>query len=166
MTEVVYNTRYGGFSVSLPVLRKLYQRKPDLFPEYKTGKPLTEKEFLEGTIHRTSVYHVQDPKGIIRFICGYIDQYIDRSDPLLIEIIKEVGLEESSGGSSNLDIETVPEHYEYKIREYDGMEWVVKKLPYRKIFDDLINFYHFGNRDFKCPLTLKILNREIEETVT
>ena len=51
---------------------------------------------------------------------------IDRSDPILIQVIEELG-EAAEGGFSELKIVDIPDGVEWEIEEYDGMEWVAEK---------------------------------------
>jgi hypothetical protein len=50
---------------------------------------------------------------------------IERDDPVLIEIIEEMG--EASGGSyADLKIVDIPDDVFWQIEEYDGKEWVAE----------------------------------------
>ena len=49
---------------------------------------------------------------------------IDRADPVLIQVIKELG-EEAYGDFSKLEIVDLPEGTYYRIDEYDGLESVL-----------------------------------------
>jgi hypothetical protein len=53
------------------------------------------------------------------------DIYIDnnRSDPVLVAIVEELG-KEADGKYSALEVVEIPDGIEWKIEEYDGMEWV------------------------------------------
>lgn len=52
---------------------------------------------------------------------------ISRDDPVLIEILERVGLEHSGGKYSKLKIVEIPDDVEWKIEEYDGLEWVAER---------------------------------------
>jgi hypothetical protein len=50
----------------------------------------------------------------------------NRHDPLLIQVIEELG-EEASGKLSKLEIVEIPDGVEYEIDQYDGMETIREK---------------------------------------
>lgn len=51
---------------------------------------------------------------------------IDRDDPVLVQIIEQLG--DSAGDSySSLKIVEIPDGVEWRISEYDGVEWVAEK---------------------------------------
>lgn len=51
---------------------------------------------------------------------------IERNDPVLIQVIEELG-EKSFGWASKLHIIEIPDGVEYQIEEYDGMEHIAEK---------------------------------------
>jgi hypothetical protein len=53
------------------------------------------------------------------------DRFIERHDPLLVEVVQELG-NEANGMCANLKIEEIPEEYLhcYTLEEYDGLEGV------------------------------------------
>ncbi len=58
---------------------------------------------------------------------NYLSQYdINRADPILIEIIEELG-EDADSNWSNLKIVEIPDDVEWEIEEYDGVERVAEK---------------------------------------
>lgn len=59
------------------------------------------------------------------------DSNLDRTDPILIETIEELGLKESSGDCSELNIEEISSGTQYRIKEYDGYE----SIEYRDSID-------------------------------
>ena len=52
---------------------------------------------------------------------------LNRADPALIQVIKEMGTESAGGTYSELKIVDIPDGVEWEIEEYDGMEWVAEK---------------------------------------
>ena len=52
--------------------------------------------------------------------------YINRNDPILIEVVEELK-EEANNKFSNLKIIFIPDDVEWEIEEYDGMEWIAEK---------------------------------------
>lgn len=49
----------------------------------------------------------------------------DRSDPLLIEVIEELG-KEANGPFAKIKIVKIPADAKWHIEEYDGAEWVAE----------------------------------------
>lgn len=57
-------------------------------------------------------------------------EYVRRDDPILLRIIKEVGLKESSDRFAELKIIEIPDDVPedgWVIQDYDGQEWVAEK---------------------------------------
>lgn len=50
---------------------------------------------------------------------------IDRSDPYLVKVVKELGMA-ANGQYANLKIVEVPGDVDWSIEEYDGKEWVAE----------------------------------------
>ena len=49
---------------------------------------------------------------------------LERNDPLLVQVVEELGEENASGELSKLRIVEIPDDIEWGIHEYDGMEYV------------------------------------------
>jgi hypothetical protein len=79
---------------------------------------------------RTGKINTENPEDNIYFL------YIERHDPILLEIYKELG-KEFDGKYSQSEIEEIPKKYEnyYTITEYDGLETVV--IDYHKYDKDM-----------------------------
>ena len=101
MTKIVYNRCYGGFSLS----EEATERYGELL-----GKKVTKGEKFCGF----QVYLFDGE----RFYSGDLS----RTDPLLIQVIEELGSEKASGLYAKLDIEELPSGCRYRITEYDGFE--------------------------------------------
>ena len=56
---------------------------------------------------------------------GIYDWDIERNDPVLIQVIEEMG-DAAAGSFSQLKIVDIPDDVEYIIEEYDGSEWVAE----------------------------------------
>jgi hypothetical protein len=79
---------------------------------------------------RVKQLYKERTKNIIRADNWYIDQDVRRDDPILIEIIKEVGLENAAGNFAKLAIIEIPDDVPedgWDIKDYDGSEWVAEK---------------------------------------
>jgi hypothetical protein len=69
-------------------------------------------------------------KDITRGAHWFADQDIRRDDPILIGIIKELGLKNAGGTFAKLEIIEIPDDVPYDgwtIQDYDGVEWVAEK---------------------------------------
>ena len=51
---------------------------------------------------------------------------LDRDDPILIQVLNQLGVMECSGDHASLRIVEVPDGVEWTIEEYDGKEWVAE----------------------------------------
>jgi hypothetical protein len=54
------------------------------------------------------------------------DREIDRDDPVLVSLVRELGTE-AFGAHAELKVVTIPADVEWEINEYDGREWVAEK---------------------------------------
>lgn len=54
------------------------------------------------------------------------DFEINRSDPILVKVVEELG-DDASGKHSRLKIVDIPDDVEWEIGEYGGREWVAEK---------------------------------------
>lgn len=51
---------------------------------------------------------------------------IPRNSPLLLQVIDELGAQESSGPHAELKVIEIPDDVKWHIGEYDGMEWIAE----------------------------------------
>ena len=51
---------------------------------------------------------------------------IERNDPILVEIVEELG-ESANTRFSELKVVEIPDDVEWEIEEYDGNEWIAEK---------------------------------------
>lgn len=98
--KVAYNSCYGGFSISLKAFNRLVELGHLGALMYKESRSINDN-------------------------CIYFDhKYTKRHNPLLIQIIEELG-KEANGDCSNIKIKEVDDQDHYKITEYDGWEKVI-----------------------------------------
>lgn len=60
----------------------------------------------------------------------YIDKDVSRDDPILIQIIEQIGLDAAGGQFSKLKIIEIPDDVPadgWDVMDYDGVEWVAEK---------------------------------------
>ena len=101
MSKVVINDCYGGFSLS----EKAVIRYAEL-----SGLPLKSESGQWGPGYYLNGEY-------------WSDRDLKRDDPHLVKVVEELG-REAGGRFANLKIEEIPEGALYRIREYDGTEWV------------------------------------------
>lgn len=99
--KVVLNNVYGGYGLSRDIITMYLERINTL---YRIG-------YIYGE------YYDHDCVVVDGDIFDY--NCIRRDDPVLIEILEEVGYI-----NKGLKIVTIPDFAKYSIGEYDGMEWI------------------------------------------
>jgi hypothetical protein len=107
MTKVVYNACYGGFGLSIEAMDRMVElgyKGLELNPKYGSGK-----------------------KSISNYYKYYGDYNIPRHDPILVQVVEELG-EKANGNCADLQIEEV--YGSYRIDEYDGNESVMTAPDY------------------------------------
>lgn len=125
MTKIVYNACYGGFGLSEKATLRI--------AELKGIKIYTDKQ--NGWINQYYTVPVEEFERIkaeddkkrdwTRSNEAYYSDYnIERDDPILVQVVEELG-EEASGSCANLQIAEVPAGTAYRIDEYDGNESVM-----------------------------------------
>lgn len=131
--KIVVNKCYGGFGVSPKALSRYYELKGITayhFTEDYGG--LDDRKYTpikEGVNHMfITSFSVPNPND---FEVGELwNKYYltsrpdDRTDPLLIQTIEELGEEESSASLSKLVIIEIPDGIDYEIDDYDGVETI------------------------------------------
>jgi hypothetical protein len=83
------------------------------------------------------------------------------------EFINYLLFHDINGGHADLSIEKIKTCYDWNIREYDGQESVIVKLPYEKIIHDLLNkLWNTENYQPQCILSNELINKikTLEET--
>lgn len=103
--KVVINRCYGGFGLSHEAIMR--------YAELKGFENFT---FEEGKFF-SNYYHVGD-----EFFYSY---NIERNDPVLIQVVEELG-ENASGHCAELKIIEIPDDIFWEIHDYDGRESVVE----------------------------------------
>lgn len=112
--KIVYNDRFGGFGLSNEAM-ELYLTKKGFTPFYKqmycscmlySSEPFVK----DGSSYKTDgkYYHYSE---------------IERDDPILIEVIEQLG-EKANGDYAELKIVEIPDDVKWEISEYDGNETV------------------------------------------
>jgi hypothetical protein len=106
-TKIVINACYGGFSVSNAAMKRYAEL---MGFEYKA--PV--KEFYTSYVINATGDEISDFE-------------IDRTDPILVQVVEELG-DEANGMCSKLKIVELKKGTLYRIEEYDGFEDIVTDL--------------------------------------
>jgi pyridoxal/pyridoxine/pyridoxamine kinase len=117
MTKIVYNSCYGGFSLSKTAILRyaelkgitLYQRVDDRF---------------KGLGDHFSSWYLDEA-----YTKHWSDRDINRTDPVLVKVVEELGTA-ANGRFAELCIADVPVGTRYRIDEYDGNESVMTVEDY------------------------------------
>jgi hypothetical protein len=97
MVRIVYNACYGGFSLSVKAKERYRALKGESQPANGESQPANWHHY-EG---------------------------LQRHDPILLQVIDEIGLDAASGNWAELAIRELPRGTKYYINEYDGLESVM-----------------------------------------
>ena len=122
MAKIVYNTCYGGFSLSTKAMLR-----------YAELKGL--KLWIEGTGLCETYWTIPIPSEDVKnelygnntFPNG---REIFRSDPHLVQVVEELGTAEASGTFASLAVTELPSGTKYRIEEHDGYETVITPDDY------------------------------------
>lgn len=98
--RIVTNRRFGAFSISRAALARLRELGSDFAADPAHDNPA-----------RPGEYCVE----------------IDRTDPLLIKVIEELGAA-ANGPEAKLEVTEIPAGVHWEILAHDGKEWVSEKL--------------------------------------
>lgn len=138
MAKVVYNSCYGGFSVSEAGMRRYCEIKgiPLWVERGKFGlntywivPPHDRPDYLDGdAFHAVSMEERKASNERYRQSTLH-ERDFERHDPALVQVVEELGAE-ANGGYANLAIYELPDGARYRIDEYDGSESVMEPDDY------------------------------------
>ena len=120
MTKIVYNACFGGASLS--------DKAVERYAEIKGITLYKGEQWFFGGPHNyylcsVDVYNTLSDLEKNNFYFSDRDIFRDRTDPVLIQVIEELG-EEANGNFADLQIRELPAGTKYHIDEYDGSETV------------------------------------------
>ena len=101
--KIVINKCYGGYGLSSEAI-ELYLTKKNIPIEINASHSTGYNKY----------YIVEDNYT-------FNEWYIRRHDPILVEVVEELG-EKSWGTNAELKVIEIPDNCHYQIDEYDGME--------------------------------------------
>ena len=109
--KIAVNKCFGGFDLSDKVCEKLIELG---IPHFKSCEEMG-KDY-------NGLYVVDsDYPSLEKYYTNLSDKE-NRTNPLLIQAIEEVGEKESSGRFGEIRIIEIPDNIEYEIDDYDGIE--------------------------------------------
>lgn len=124
--KIVINNCFGGFGISDEGFElylkkkgvKFYKEEGFLGSSYYTVPPEKYHRLSEKWSKEDGDYRRINSKN---WYLSYRD--IERTDPILIEVIKELK-NKASENFAKLEIIEIPDNQEYEINDYDGLETV------------------------------------------
>ena len=127
--KIIINKCYGGFGLSIAA-QNLYAEKSGFKlwfykqKEYKHqgGKDLYVRDDGMGSYNHAVKKDLGDSCEKLPANEYWYYGDIGRADPLLVEVVEEIGEEKASGDLAKLRIVEIPDGIEYEIDDYDGME--------------------------------------------
>jgi len=134
--KIVINSCYGGFGLSTKALCRLAELKGYKqtwvekdkfgFSEIVWVVPPGEERVNFDNFYELPTKERQRMNELYsqQIISG--TTYEGRNDPLLIQVVEELG-DKSNGGFANLSIVEIPDDVEWEISEYDGFEHIAEK---------------------------------------
>jgi hypothetical protein len=113
MQKIVINSEHGGFGLSDDAMELYLTRK---------GLPFVKEEWKFGSSNRFIFMKSDDKKEC------YFESEIERNDPVLVQIVEELG-EEANGNYSSLKVVEIPDDVggNWCIEENDGLEHVAER---------------------------------------
>jgi len=109
MTKVVYNNCYGGFGLSHEATMR-YGELANLNLVYVEGNHRWDSRYYKNGIEDNDHY--------------FSARDIERDDPILVQVVEELGAA-ANGDFSRLAIAELEPGTQYRIDEYDGLESVM-----------------------------------------
>jgi len=87
-----------------------------------------------------------------------------RSDPFVIQCMKDMDYIDKKFGFSKVDIAEVPDCCSFSISEYDGMESVHIVFPYRRTVAELLQYIDDHDETKLSEVTRKLISKEMKLT--
>jgi hypothetical protein len=134
MTKIVYNTCYGGFSLSREAVMRYAEIKgitlyPDDEKNWYVNYFLCPPEEYERLRAEDAANPITQGRYARSNAMYFSPSNIERNDPALVQVVEELG-DRANGMNAELCIEEVPAGTLYRIDEYDGKESVMTQDTY------------------------------------
>lgn len=131
MAKIVINRCYGGYGLSHEAVMRYAEIKGIIlysvkkYSYYLCPSEEYDKVRAEEELNPYSPDRFKQSNALY-----FSPSNIERHDPVLIQVIEELGSEKASGNHAELYIVEVPAGTPYRIDEYDGMESLETKDSY------------------------------------
>lgn len=139
MAKVAYNTCFGGFGLSHAATMRYAELKgvkiyPFVDVRMADNKPMDTKEKYRLATAKEAdtqlcVHYCTTPEFSNDTYYSTWDMYQDRNDPILIQVIEELG-EKANGQCAKIKLEELEAGTLYRIDEYNGRESVATQSTY------------------------------------
>lgn len=139
MTKIVVNRRHGGFGLSLKaqirylelVGKKCYFYERTKWASANDGVEEYTRISYKKAQNAFSPYTITEDLGKVvnelprddRF---WYDGNLERTDPVLIQVVEEMG-KEADDKYAELEVVEIPDDVEWEIDDYDGVETIHEK---------------------------------------
>ena len=137
--KIVINVCYGGFSLSDEAIDRYLELKGlKLYKKYDEQWKMTSYYYVPyeeyQKVHKNDLTKTEwegKSEGIGRYkesnaLCWGGQRDIERNDPILIQVIEEMG-SNAENRVAELKIVEIPDDVKYVIEEYDFWEWVAEE---------------------------------------
>jgi len=138
--KVVINTCRGGFGLSHKAIMRYAELKGiKLYPWLDNdtveiwGKEILNKSWEEIEKEGCCIHYTTVPKEEYEKLkeeekeTVYFSEWkIERTDPILIQVVEELG-KEANDRCSKLKIVEIPDEVDFYIDEHNGKEWIAEK---------------------------------------
>lgn len=131
--KIVINSCFGGFSLSNKATKLYWERKlgVPVFMIQQTGYYPNYSYKLSEDEEGSSDSYVSTTDNLELFEKDFDKHYLtnrpeERDDPILIEVVEELG-EEACGSCASLNVIEIPDDVSWEISEYDGYEKVEER---------------------------------------
>ena len=131
--KIVINKSYGGFSLSPKAVKWLAEKRGqkcyffkstyDRITHQHNYTPWTEECLPPGLFW--CAFSTDKPTAENYNEYSLHGRKEDRADPLLIQLVEELG-QEANGSYSKLKVIEIPDGINYQIAEFDGQEWIAE----------------------------------------
>lgn len=137
--KIVINNCHGGFSLSDEAIDRYIELKGlKLYKQYNEKWKCTSYYYVPyeeyEKVHKNDMIKAEwegESEGWGRYtesnkLCWNGDRNIERNDPILIQVVEELG-DKANDRYSELKIVEIPDDVKWQIDEYDGAEWVAEQ---------------------------------------
>ncbi len=132
--EIVINICFGGFGLSHKAIMryaeikgiKLYPWISDVTKDVYGKRATIGNTEIDFNYATKPVKNEEDYKKKGGDKIWWSNRDIDRTDPSLIQTVKELS-KEADGTCARLKVIKIPNNVKWEIEEYDGTEWVAEK---------------------------------------